>query len=416
MKGLNSLKNKNLLVLTSWFPPSTKLSYTVPFLYDYVWNISKCFNNVYVISLIPNFPSILKKHPKFAKFIGLNKRWHLQMSSKEFGVNYKEGNISVFYVSSFPLISKCLGIKPLDRIVPRICAIINKLDKVTLIHSHFLYPSGYIGMRLKEKFNIPLVVTGHGSNVIPLLCKNTKLLNREINLILNYSDAIIAVGKGLRDVLISEFNINRNKVFIVPNPLNLEKFYRMDKIEARKKLNISLEKKLLLSVGNLEEFKGFNYLIKTGELLYKQLKDIQIVIIGTGSKYRELNRLIRRLRLENVIHILPTMFQEELRVWYNAADIFVLPSLIEGLGMVQLEAIACGKPVVATRNGGSETIITDDRVGILVEAGNCGSLYKGIFEALNKSWDDEYIIAYANKFSPENVIKKTTGIFLKVVS
>ena len=270
-------------------------------------------------------------------------------------------------------------------------------------------------MQLKKKFNIPLVVTGHGRNVIPLLCKNPKLINRKLILALNHADAILTVGKGLRDVLINEYNISKSKVFIVPNPVNLEKFYRMDKIEARKNLNISPDKKLLLSVGNFFDFKGFDYLIKAGELLYKHFEDFEIVIIGSGPKYRELNRLIRRLKLENVVHILPTMSQEELRVWFNAADLFILPSLTEGLGMVQLEAMACGTPVVATKNGGSETIITDDKVGILVEPGDSESLYKGILEALNKSWDEEYIVAHSKKFSTENFIKKSTEIYLRLI-
>ena len=415
MKSMNKLNEKNLLVLTTWFPPSRELAYTSSFIYDSVLNISKCFNKVYVISLIPKIPSILRRKPWLRKILGLNNRWHAQLDSKEFGKDYKEGNLYVFYIGTFPLSSKGLGIKPIDWVIPKICKTIDKLEKIDIVHSHFLYPSGYIGMQLKKKFNIPLVVTGHGSNVIPLLCRNRKSINRKMILVLNHADAILTVGKGLRDVLINEYNISKSKVFIVPNPLNPEKFYRMGKIEARKELNISPDKKLLLSVGSLSEFKGFSYLIKGGELLYKHFKDFKIVIIGSGPKYRELNRLIRRLKLENVVHILPTMSQEELRVWFNAADLFILPSLTEGLGMVQLEAMACGTPVVATKNGGSETIITDDKVGILVEPGDSESLYKGILEALNKSWDEEYIVAHSKKFSPENFIKKSTEIYLRLI-
>jgi len=80
----------------------------------------------------------------------------------------------------------------------------------------------------------------------------------------------------------------------------------------------------------------------------------------------------------------------------NACDLFVLPSISESFGVVQIEALACGKPVVATRNGGSEEVITSDDYGLLVDPANPNELREKIIEAPDKDWDREKILVYVD--------------------
>jgi len=80
----------------------------------------------------------------------------------------------------------------------------------------------------------------------------------------------------------------------------------------------------------------------------------------------------------------------------NACDLFVLPSLLESFGVVQIEALACGKPVVATRNGGSEEVISSDDYGLLVDPANPNELREKIIEAPDKDWDREKIFVYVD--------------------
>lgn len=98
-------------------------------------------------------------------------------------------------------------------------------------------------------------------------------------------------------------------------------------------------------------------------------------------------------------------------IWMNACDVFVLPSLRESFGVVQIEVMACGKPVVATYNGGSEEIITSEDYGLLCEPANPKELAEKILIALDKEWDDEKILRYAERFRWENIVKDVLEIY-----
>ena len=102
-------------------------------------------------------------------------------------------------------------------------------------------------------------------------------------------------------------------------------------------------------------------------------------------------------------------------LWMNACDIFVLPSLSESFGIVQIEAMACGKPVVATKNGGSEEIIIEDKLGILIEPKDPEGLLHAILRALETEWDDEYIREYAKRFTWENIAKEIMGVYTQIL-
>jgi glycosyltransferase involved in cell wall biosynthesis len=100
-----------------------------------------------------------------------------------------------------------------------------------------------------------------------------------------------------------------------------------------------------------------------------------------------------------------------LPIWMNACDVFVLPSLSESFGIVQIEAMACGKPAVATYNGGSEEIITSEDYGLLCEPANQKELAEKILIALDKEWVYKKILGYAERFSWENIAKEVQEVY-----
>jgi teichuronic acid biosynthesis glycosyltransferase TuaC len=104
-----------------------------------------------------------------------------------------------------------------------------------------------------------------------------------------------------------------------------------------------------------------------------------------------------------------------LPLWMNACDLFVLPSLSESFGVVQIEALACGKPVVSARNRGSEEVIISDEYGLLVEPADPEDLAEKILVALDRKWDREAILVYAERYTWENLAKEIVGVYAQIL-
>jgi glycosyltransferase involved in cell wall biosynthesis len=150
--------------------------------------------------------------------------------------------------------------------------------------------------------------------------------------------------------------------------------------------------------------------------IVKYRGDILCIIIGDGVLREDLKAQIKKLGLENYVKLAGSKPHDEIPLWMNAADLFVLPSLSESFGVVQIEAMACGKPVVATRNGGSEEIVISEEYGLLCEPANSEDLAEKILVALDKDWDRDKILKYAQQFTWENIVKDIMGIYNESLS
>ncbi|WP_234970377.1 glycosyltransferase family 4 protein [Methanohalophilus halophilus] len=334
---------------------------------------------------------------------------------KQFNLNYKidlsgspvNVNVQTTPMLYAPLDSqyKKLGEKHLKKVEQKISETNIDFD---IIHSHFTWSSGYVGAKLKEKYNVPFVVTAHGFDIYLLPFKDEEW-KEKIEYVLNSADHIITVSKSnLR--CIEKLNV-RSPVSQIPNGFNSNLFYPRDPIKCRKYLNLPLDKKIIVSVGNLVEVKGHKYLIQSIKSMVESRSDIQCYIVGWGRLDKKLRKLIDKLGLRNHVKLVGGKPHNEIPYWMNACDLFVLPSLRESFGVVQIEALACGKPVVATHNGGSEEIIVSEDYGILVEPGNYDDLSKKIDLALNKKWDTKSILNYSNKFKWDIVAAEVHQIY-----
>jgi len=280
-----------------------------------------------------------------------------------------------------------------------------------LIHSHFTWSAGYAGAKLKEKYDVPFVVTAHGYDIYLLPFKDEEW-RKKIEYVLNSADHIITVSNSnLR--CIEKLNVN-SPVTMIPNGFNSNLFYPRDSTKCKKYLNLPLDKKIIVAVGNLVEIKGYRYLIQSIKKIVETRKDIQCYIVGWGKLDKKLRKLINKLGLQNNIKLVGGKPHEEIPIWMNACDVFVLPSLRESFGVVQIEALACGKPVVATRNGGSEEILTSEDYGMLVEPGNPHDLCEKIDMALKKKWDTESILNYSERYKWDNIAANIGQIYENV--
>lgn len=277
-----------------------------------------------------------------------------------------------------------------------------------IIHAHFTWSAGYVGACLKRKYDIPFVVTGHGYDIYSLPFKDDKW-REKIEYVLNTADHIITVSQSNLDC-IKKLDVS-TPVTVIPNGFRSDLFYPRNPSECKKALNLPLDKKIILTVGNLEPVKGQTHLVEAIQRIIQERKDILCVIVGTGKLRTALERQIRSLGLEDYVMFAGGKPHDEIPLWMNACDVFVLPSLRESFGIVQIEAMACGKPVVATRNGGSEEVVISDEYGLLVEPADPEDLAEKILVVLDREWDRGTILAYAERFTWDNVVKNITAIY-----
>jgi glycosyltransferase involved in cell wall biosynthesis len=388
------MKCKNLLLISNTFPDKEDNYTGNIFVKEQANFLKEYFENIYIIS------------PVAYGFEYLRKTKH---------ENYKFDNVHVFFPKYINFIFFYFYLQDLWVYLEK-RAILKLLEKekieFDLIHAHFTWPSGAVAVDLKKEFKVPVVITEHTSvtfkRVIdekdPEYIKAWKLCN-----------SIIRVRKN--DIsLFDSVGISVNKVSCIPNGYDGRKFTELDEQMCRENVNLPHDKKIILNVGNLyDEVKGHKYLIGAMEKVVKQRKDVLCIIVGNGKLKNKIEKQIRNLNLENFIKLVGTKPHNEIPLWMNACDIFVLPSLSESFGIVQIEAMASGKPVVATRNGGSEEIIINDRLGILVESKDPDGLAQAIMRALETEWDEKYIREYAEQFTWDNNAKQTMRVYESVM-
>ncbi len=284
--------------------------------------------------------------------------------------------------------------------------------ETNLIHAHFIWPPGYIGAKLKEVLGLPLVITGHGYDVYDLPFRSEEWRER-VSWALSKADAVTTVSSSNRRILVEELGLREKVVHLVPNGVS-RIFRPISREEAREKLGIPLEGRVILSVGSLIEVKGHEYLIRALKTVKERGYKFFAYLVGEGHLRGRLRELISSLGLEEVKLVGPRP-HNEIPLWMNAADLFVLPSLMEGLPTVMLEALACGTPFLGTRVGGIPEVVREG-IGILVEAGRPDQLADAIEEALEREWDRDSIARYGSQFYWDRIAVKYVEIYERVIS
>jgi len=284
---------------------------------------------------------------------------------------------------------------------------INKIiqkEKLTfdLIHAHFAWSAGYAGARLKEQYDAPFVITLHGYDIYSLPFKN-KIWKKNVEYVLNTADAIITVSRRNLEC-INKLDVN-TPVHVIPNGFRHDLFSLRNRSKCRQLLGLPQDKKILVSVGNLESVKGHKYLVDALSLIIKERQDILCIIIGIGKEKRALENQILSLGLQENIVLIGRKTHQEIPLWINACDLFILPSLNEGNPTVMFETLGCGKPFIGTNVGGIPEIISSDEYGLLVEPADPGDLAKNILVGLARHWDYNAILKYAEEFTWERIAK-----------
>ncbi|AGB02443.1 glycosyltransferase [Methanoregula formicica] len=280
-----------------------------------------------------------------------------------------------------------------------------------LMHAHATWSSGYVGARLKDLYHVPFLVTAHGYDIYSLPFKDA-IWKKKIEYVLNKADAVITVSQSNLKC-IQKLDVD-TPVYIIPNGFRSDLFSPREMAASRRVLGLPLDRKILLNVGNLEPVKGQKYLIDAVNEIIKERKDILCIVVGMGSEIRTLEKQILFQGLGEYVLLVGKKPHDEIPLWINACDIFVLPSLNEGNPTVMFEALGCGKPIIGTKVGGVPEVIFSEDYGLVVEPADIGDLADKIMMALDRKWDQKKILAYAKQFTWENIAKETLKVFTKI--
>jgi D-inositol-3-phosphate glycosyltransferase len=240
-----------------------------------------------------------------------------------------------------------------------------------LIHSHY-WLSGLAGKWLQQWWGIPHIIGFHTlgavKNAIGIGKDESELrINAENELVKNCHRIIASTQKG-KEELISHYNAAPETISIIPCGVNLDLFRPIKREMARGYLGLNGES-IILFVGRMVPLKGIDNLLKAMTYLERK-KRINLVVIGGDEHSRpemqRLKNLSESLKIEELVTFLGLVKQEMLPLFYSAADLCVIPSHHESFGLVVLESLACGTPVVATKVGGAQTIIRQGETGYVV--------------------------------------------------
>ena len=242
-----------------------------------------------------------------------------------------------------------------------------------------------------------------GFFIFPLMMNKTKAFRKY----LRKADFVISISDFLKGNLI-KIGVDRSRIQTIYNPAP-----DWTRRVPRKRKNDG--KIYIFAPGRLEDYKGFHILIKALAKVTDKNKDIKLVITGTGTYEHELKRLTTRLNLDNHVEFTGKLPYERLKELYFSSDIVVFPSIWpESFGRVSIEAMAAGKPVIASRVGGIPEVIKNN-TGILVKPNNAEELAKAITRLIRSPEERELLgrkgLRYVKKFNKEDYCKKVVGIY-----
>lgn len=233
----------------------------------------------------------------------------------------------------------------------RILALVRtgRLARPDLVHGHFLHPQGVAAAAAARHLEVPLVLTGHGFDVYDLPRRGAHWRSL-VEDTLGQASAVTAVSERLAKAL-RDLGVPRRALHVIPNGFDPGLFYRTDKGTARRRAGLPADATVLLAVGNLVPVKGHAFLLAALAPVLRADARRVLVVVGDGPLASSLRRLATDLGVAAQVRFQGARPHEEIPAWMSAADLFVLPSHDEGGGVVVLEAMACGTPVVATSVG-----------------------------------------------------------------
>jgi glycosyltransferase involved in cell wall biosynthesis len=251
-----------------------------------------------------------------------------------------------------------------------------KANKIDIVHTHG-YKSNFYAFCATLLKNIPLVATCH-----PWIISNRrgKFYSAIDKILLRKFDSVVSISDQVKHKLLKA-GIPGHKISIIENGINVQSFKNMYNVElVRDEYDIPLKGRVICSVGRLSLEKGHHYFLEAAKKVIDRFPDTYFILAGEGFLLNNLQKHTKIIKIDRKVSFLG--FVKDIPKLLSAIDIFVLPSLTEGIPMALLEAMAAKKPVVSTNVGSVPNLIIPDKTGLLVKPGDPVGLTNAIEELL----------------------------------
>ena len=249
-----------------------------------------------------------------------------------------------------------------------------------IINTHFAIPSGPAGHAIAKKLNLPNILSIHGGDIYdpskPLSPHRVKLLSATVSFILNKADRVVAQSTDTKNNALRYFKTQRD-IDVIPLGIKKPIFPK----KTRSELGLDENAVILCAIGRLVKRKNFSKAIEIVSTLSQPNTKIQFVIIGDGPKREELEALARRHAANRTIFMgnVPDTVKFQI---LSASDIYVSTAMHEGFGVVFLEAMECGLPIISYDHGGQKDFLKSGRTGYLVPAGDESSYKEALLKLI----------------------------------
>jgi D-inositol-3-phosphate glycosyltransferase len=307
-----------------------------------------------------------------------------------------------------------------------------------LIHSHY-WMSGVAAEILKNRWDVPVIQMFHTLGVMKNRIarseseKESPFRIETEKRIVAFANRIVIATPAEKEQLISNYEADEKKLVIIPPGVDTTRFYPIPEDEARAVIGVPSGNCMILFVGRIEPLKGIETLLRAIALML-QTEEIAecnyyLAIIGgepdgnaddMNSEMTRLQKLSRELGIHDTVIFLGKQSQETLPYYYSAAQVVVVPSLYESFGMVALEAMACGVPVIASQVGGLPYLVQDGKTGYVIPDGNPEILKQRLMQLIEApALRDEMCgqaVEYARSYDWSLIAKKVADLYVTVLA
>ncbi len=299
-----------------------------------------------------------------------------------------------------------------------------------LVHGHY-WVSGLAAHRLQQEWNVPMLQMFHtlGAMKNKVAKADTDLevesrveIERQV---MEWADRIIAATPLDKEQMVRLYGAEDEKIAVIPAGVDTELFYPRDRAEVRRRLGLpDLDTPILLFVGRIERLKGIDTLLESVAVVSRTCtgRNLKVLIVGGGGQTEEENaelhrvmQLHRDLNLDEQVEFVGSKPQEMLPLYYSAADITVMPSHYESFGMVAVESMASGTPVIASNVGGLSFTVKDGETGFLVPEENHFALAEQVHALLKnpemRRQMGEQAAEHALQYSWTNIAAQVADVY-----